>query len=234
VCVYICVRERATSVLYLPGLFDLRQDGLLRDLVLAADVVFEEIPQHAVGDLFLGELCRRSLLVDVDALLGLMDASLHLFFVGLGVPFGQTLRGRVGLGVGKVFRVKDFFQIRQHRDQVVTGGVPRRICALDVELARFFVHIRVVDAARKGNVGPHVRVVVFGWQGEAELEYAIGKGTPSNENDSVEIAQRVHRWDQIDAPGCMGFQVFVFDRDFVIAKGLLALFLKRQRQRRRR
>ena len=200
----MCIRVQQ-ALLYLPGLLDLRQDGLFRDLVLAADVMFEKVPQHAVGDLFLGKFCRRSLLVDVDALLGLVDASLHLFLVGLGVFFGQILGGRVGLGVGKVFRVKDFLEIRQHRDQVVPGGVPRRIRALDVELACFFVHVRIVDAARKGNVGPHVRVVVFRWEGEPELEYAIGKGTPSHENDSVEIAQGVHRWDQIDAPRCMGF-----------------------------
>jgi len=132
-------------------------------------------------------------------------AFLYLFLVRLWVSFGKFPGAGIGLRVGKVFRIKDFFQIGQNSDQIVPGGVPRRIGALDVELARFFVHIWIIDVARKGDVRPHVGVVVFGWQREAELEYTVGEGTPPDKDSSVEIAQGVHRWDQIDAPGRMGF-----------------------------
>mmetsp|Transcript_8435 Transcript_8435/g.18199 ORF Transcript_8435/g.18199 Transcript_8435/m.18199 type:complete len:261 (-) Transcript_8435:130-912(-) len=212
-------------LLYFPGLFDLCQYGLFRDLVFVFDVELEQIPQDAMRDLFFGELRRRSFLVHVDTLLGFVDAFFHLFLVGLWVRFGQFLGHRVGPGVGKVFGVKDFLQVRQNGHQVVAGWIPRRVGALDVEFARFFVHVRIEDVAGKDNPRPHVGVVVFGRQTEPKLENSVGKGSPPDENDSVKMSQRIHRGDQVNSSGCMGFQVFVFDGDFVIAKSLFALFL---------
>jgi hypothetical protein len=59
-----------------------------------------------------------------------------------------------------------------------------------------------------------------------KLEYAIGKWTTPDKDDPKKDSQIAHGGDEIDATRSMGFQMFVFNRYFVITKGLFAFFLK--------
>lgn len=206
-------------------LVDLSQYCLLRHLVLIANVMFQQVSQNAMRDLLFRKFCRRFVHVMVNRPLRLPDAILYVVAIGLGVGFGQRLGVRIGPGVYKVFGVKDLFQIRQHRHQVVPGGVPAWIRRLDVEFPRLLVDVRIVNTAVEYNLGPHVGVVVSGWKLQFELENAVGEWSPSHEDDSVEVTQTVHRGDQIDPSRSVHLQMFVFNSDLVISEGLFALFL---------
>jgi len=102
-------------------------------------------------------------------------------------------------------------------------GIPRRICRLEIELSRFGVNVRIVNATtREGNSRPLIDVVVLLRESELEFEYTVGVRTPPDEDNAVEVSEIVEGWDQVNAAGGVIFEMLVFDGDLVIAEGLFA------------
>jgi hypothetical protein len=70
-----------------------------------------------------------------------------------------------------------------------------------------------------------IDIIVGGSQRQGEFEYPVGIRTPSNENDAMKMAQTIQIGNQIHTTGGVRFQMFVFDRHFVIAQRLFPFFL---------
>ena len=77
----------------------------------------------------------------------------------------------------------------------------------------------------KNNHWWRIHIIVFEWQLDGKFEYSICVQSPSEENDSVEEAEVMEGWYDVNSAGCVLFEVFVFNRYFVISKGLFAFCL---------
>mmetsp|Transcript_13317 Transcript_13317/g.32327 ORF Transcript_13317/g.32327 Transcript_13317/m.32327 type:complete len:113 (+) Transcript_13317:883-1221(+) len=71
-------------------------------------------------------------------------------------------------------------------------------------------------------MGPDV--VVPGRALEGEFEDSVGEGASTDENDTVEQAQVVEGWDEVDSPRTVLFEVPVFDAELVVSHRLLAFY----------
>lgn len=98
----------------------------------------------------------------------------------------------------------------------MTGRIPIRVRRPDIQFASFLNDIRIKNIACKGNLGPHIHVVVLLRKSQLELENTVGKWSSTNENDAIKLSQIRHRRDQINTAGSMRFQMLILDRYFVI------------------
>lgn len=84
-------------------------------------------------------------------------------------------------------------------------AVPLGIGDSQVYFACFGMNMRVIDVGFKSHFGIQIIIVVFGVDFELKLEYAVGKGSPSNEDDSVKETNRIMGGEKVDATGAVLF-----------------------------
>ena len=175
---------------------------------------------------FLGKAGRTSRIVRKDLFLTGSDALIDLGPIGIRVRGRQALGIHVGNGVvSKLFEVEYFLQIRQDCHKIVPMGIPSGVGRFHVQSTRHGIDMRIVNIGGESNFGMGIDIVVLFGKSDLEFENSIRKGSSSDENDSVKVAQIVEGGYQIDPTGSMLFKMFVFNGYFVVTKGLFAFFL---------
>lgn len=104
-------------------------------------------------------------------------------------------------------------------------GVPSGIRRHKIELSGFGMDVGVIDVGGEydGRVG--VLVVVLFWKVDLEFENGVVVEAAAKEYNTVKEAEGIESGNYVDPRWGVLFEVFVFDRDLVIAKSLLSLRL---------
>lgn len=83
--------------------------------------------------------------------------------------------------------------------------------------------MRIVHVGIECDFRMEIFIIVLWIDLEFELENAIGEGAATDEYDTVEETDGIVRGEEVDAPGAVLFEVFVFDGEFVVSHGLFAV-----------
>jgi len=81
--------------------------------------------------------------------------------------------------------------------------IPRGVRNTHIQLSRLHIHVGVIHVGREGDLRPRVHVIVTFGEGYLKFENAIGEGTASDEDYSVEGSEAIKGGDEVDSSWCM-------------------------------
>lgn len=140
-----------------------------------------------------------------DGLYGCADAEIDLGSKGGWIGASQMFGFWIGHGLFKGLGVKYLLDKGQDRHEIMMTGIPVWIRRFQIELARFGVHVRIVDWRSKENFGIFIDIVVGRRELQSEFENPIGKGAAADKDHSVKQAQIVHGRNEVDATRSVRF-----------------------------